>query len=136
MNKNIFKSIGAVVGGFISVAVLSIATDFVFEVLGVFPGSTHPELYAPWMLGVALAYRSVATIVGGYVTARLAPQNPMKHVYALMVLGEIGGVAGAISGWSLGNHWYPVLIAITGPLFVWIGGKIRVRNIQLIECKK
>lgn len=124
MNKTIFKSIGAVVAGFVSVAVFSVATDFIFETLGVFPGSIHPELYVPWMLGVALAYRSIYTIVGGYITARLAPKNPMNHVYALMVLGFVGGVAGAIGGWSYGNHWYPVLLAITGPIFVWVGGKL------------
>lgn len=124
MNKNTFKSIGAVVGGFISVAALSIATDFVFETLGIFPGSTHPELYAPWMLGVALAYRSLATVFGGYLTAKLAPTNPMRHVYVLAFLGFLGGVAGAVGAWSYGNHWYPVLLAITGPIFVWVGGKL------------
>lgn len=123
MNKNIFKSIGAIIGGFVSVAVLSIATDYIFETLGIFPSSTHPELYAPWMLAVALGYRSLATIAGGYITARFAPTNPMHHVYVLAFLGFLGGVAGTASAWSYGNHWYPVLLAITGPVFVWVGGK-------------
>ena len=124
MNKNFFKSIGAVLAGFVAVAILSVATDFIFETFGIFPGTAHPELYTSWMLGVALLYRSVFTIIGGYITAKLAPQNPMRHVYILVVLGLIGGIAGAVSGWHLGNHWYPVLLAITGPVFVWIGGKL------------
>ena len=37
MNKEIFKSIGAVLAGFITVFVLSVATDFVLETMGVFP---------------------------------------------------------------------------------------------------
>jgi hypothetical protein len=128
MNKSIFKSIGAVVAGFVSVALLSVATDSVVETLGIFPGAAHPELYAPWMLGVAFSYRSVFTLVGGYLTARLAPNNSMRHVYVLMMLGLLGGVAGVISGWSLGNHWYPISLAVTGPLFVWIGGSIYKSN--------
>lgn len=124
MNKTIFKSIGSVVAGFASVAVLSIATDFVLELLSIFPPQTNPSAYVTWMLALALFYRSIYTVVGGYVTAKLAPQNPMRHIYVLMILGGLGGIAGAISGWNLGNHWYQLSLAITGPLFVWIGGKM------------
>ncbi len=119
---NILKSVGAVLGGFISVAVLSIATDAVLEGVGILPPQTNPEGYVPWMLVLALLYRSIFTVVGGYITARLAPHNAWNHIYALMILGGLGGVAGAIGGWHLGNHWYPILLAITGPLFVWLGG--------------
>ncbi len=122
MNKNTFKSIGAVIAGFSSVAVLSIATDFIMGTLGIFPKSDF-GVYTQWMLVIALLYRSLFTIIGGYITARLAPTNPMHHVYVLMVFGLLGGVAGAIGGWGYGNHWYPILLAITGPFFVWIGGK-------------
>ncbi len=124
----IFKSIGAVIVGFAVVALLSVVTDAILEALHIFPPQTNPGAYATWMLVVALIYRSIYAVVGGYVTARLAPQNPLRHVVVLMVLGGIGGVAGAIAGWSLGNHWYPVLLAITGPLFVWIGGTLRIKN--------
>jgi hypothetical protein len=124
MKKLKLKSIGAVVAGFICVALLSILTDSIFEKMGIFPGTSQPQLYTAWMLWISLAYRSVFTIVGGYVTARLAPQKPMSHVYALMVLGFIGGVAGVVGGWDLGNHWYPILLAITGPVFVYWGGKL------------
>lgn len=121
MNKNIFKSIGAVVSGFVSIVILSVAADLLFEKLGVFP---HQQLFDAWMLGIALAYRSVFTVVGGYVTARLAPQNSMRHVYVLMALVFVGSIAGVIAGWSLGNQWYPLALAITGPLFVLLGGKL------------
>jgi hypothetical protein len=120
--KHIFKSIGAVLAGFVSVAVLSIATDVVLESLTIFPPQTKPEEYTTWMLAMALAYRSVYTVIGGYVTAKLAPSHYKKHVVALMILGGIGGVLGAVTGWDLGNHWYPVALAATGPLLVWLGG--------------
>ena len=124
---NIIKSIGAVAAGFVVVVALSTATDLLLEKLGVFPPLTDPGAYAAWMLAVALAYRSAYTLLGGYMTARLAPQNPMRLIYVSMVLGAVGGIAGAVNGWSLGNHWYPVLLAITGPLFVWAGGVFYIR---------
>jgi hypothetical protein len=128
MSKNILKSIGAVMAGFFAVAVFSVATDSILEAVGIFPGTKHPELYKSWMLGLALLYRSLFTLVGGYITARLAPQDSMRHVHVLMVLGLIGGVAGAINGWGYGNHWYPISLAVTGPLFVWIGGTLYKSN--------
>jgi MFS family permease len=118
------KSIGAVLGGFVVVAILSVVTDAILERVGIFPPQTTPEAYAQWMLAVALAYRSVFTILGGYLTARWAPSNPGKHVFVLMILGLIGGVLGAAANWNLGNHWYPVALAVTGPLFVLLGGKL------------
>jgi hypothetical protein len=125
MFKNLFRSVCAVLIGFISVVALSISIDFIFEVLGIFPGATHPELYVPWMLVVALIYRSFAAVLGGYITAKFSSARSMCRVYALMILGFIGGVAGVVNGWSYGNRWYPVLLAVTGPVFVWLGGKLQ-----------
>lgn len=124
----VLKSVGAVLAGFISVAVLSILTDMIMESTGIFPPVSEPLATMDWMLAIALAYRSLYTVMGGYFTAKLAPKNPMNHVIALMVLGGLGGMAGAIGGWSFGHHWYSLSIAITGPLFVWLGGKLAKKN--------
>ncbi len=128
MSTSIFKSIGAVIAGFLVVAILSVVTDMILEKIGILPDATNPALTLPWMLVLALIYRSLFTMVGGYITAKLAPTKPMQHVYALMILGLLGGTAGAVSGWNLGNHWYPVLLAVTGPLFVFIGGKFSLQK--------
>jgi hypothetical protein len=45
MNRKIFKSIGAVLAGFVTVFVLSVATDFVLEKIGFFPPANEPEAY-------------------------------------------------------------------------------------------
>ena len=124
----IVKSIGAVLFGFLTVAVLSVATDAVLEHFGVLPRETDPTATTTWMLALALLYRSFYTVLGGYLTAKFAPNRKMAHVVVLMVLGAIGGIAGAIGGWNLSNHWYPVALAVTGPLFVWLGGKLMLRN--------
>jgi len=48
MNKNTFKSIGDILAGIISGAVLSIGTDMVLEKFGVFP-PIGQGLFVPWM---------------------------------------------------------------------------------------
>lgn len=123
---NILKSIGAVVGGFLTVVVLSVGTDSILEALGVFP-PLGAGLFITWMLVLALIYRSIFTIVGGYVTAMLAPSNPMKHVTVLGLIGTAAGIAGVIVGWDLSQHWYPIAIAATGFLFTWLGGKLYMK---------
>ena len=50
-----FKSIGVVLAGFITVVVLSVGTDFVFETLGVFP-PIGQGLFNTWMLVLAFVY--------------------------------------------------------------------------------
>ncbi len=122
------KSIGAVLAGFFTVAILSIATDTVLEKAGIFPPPSEAGLFVTWMLVVAFIYRSVYTVLGGYVTAKLAPGNVMKHVLALGILGTIGGILGVIAGWNLSEHWYPIALAVTGFPLVWLGGKLKTRT--------
>jgi hypothetical protein len=124
MKNTLLKSILAVLAGFLTVAILSTTMDAILEGMGILPPNTHPELLVTWMLGLAFIYRSVFTVLGGYITARLAPQNKLKHVKALMILGGVGGILGAIFGWNLSENWYPILLALTGPLFIWLGGKL------------
>ncbi len=102
----------AVFLGFLTVVVLSVVTDKVLET------STS-------MLAVALAYRSVYTVIGGYVTAALAPDRPMHHVKILAWIGLAAGIAGVFFGWDLSQHWYPIALAVTGPLFTLLGGKLK-----------
>jgi len=127
MNKNTFKSIGSVVAGFVSVVILSVVTDVVLERLGVFPSQSEPGSYPDGMLMLALFYRSVYTIAGGYVTAQLAPDRPMRYVVILGIIGVIAGTLGAIAGWNLSHHWYPIALLIFALPCTWLGGKLKTR---------
>jgi len=82
--------------GFVAVVVLSLVTDQVMHVLQVYPPWNEP-LFDPRLNLVALAYRSVYTVLGGYVTARLAPHNPMRHAMALGIAGSLPAVSGPSS---------------------------------------
>jgi hypothetical protein len=124
------KSILAVVTGFLTVAVLSTVTDSILENTGIFPSAQYQmENGSPvWLLMTALFYRSAFAVLGGFVTAKIAPSNPKKHVMILAILGTIGGIAGIFAGWQYGNHWYPFALAVTAFPLVWLGGKLGVKN--------
>ena len=122
---NVWRSIGAVVAGFAVVVVLSTVVDQILHVLHVYPPWGQP-MFEPGLNALALSYRIVITIIGGYVTAKLAPRSPMRHALALGVLGTIVGIAGAIATipMHLGPSWYPIALAVTGLPCCWIGGAL------------
>jgi ABC-type Na+ efflux pump permease subunit len=128
MNKNNFKSIGALLAGFIAVFGLSVGTDTVLERLGIFPQLNDPGSYVPWMLMLALLYCSIYTIAGGYITATLAPGRPMLHAIILGAIGFVFATLGAIANWNktgLSTNWYPILLILVTLPSVWLGVKIR-----------
>lgn len=124
MNKNSWKSIWSVVAGFLVVAVLSTLMDSVMEAVHIFPRIGSGVLSTPLLI-FALSYRMIFTVLGGYVTATLAPKNPMKHVIILGIIGTIAGIGGIFAGWNLSAHWYPIAIAVTGFPCVYVGGKLK-----------
>ena len=123
--RRIGRSITTIVAGFLVVVLLSLGTDQVLHMLNVYPPWGQPM----WESGdnlLALGYRSVFTVLGGYVTAKLAPSNPMRHVLILATIGFVVGVVAAIGTipMNLGPAWYPIALAVTGPVFTWVGGKL------------
>jgi hypothetical protein len=119
-----FKSTGSIVVGFLIVVVLSVGTDAVVEKLGILPPASQPEAYTTWMLAFALFYRTVYTVLAGYITAHLAPSKPFRHATILGIIGTIAGTAGAIAGWDLSAHWYPIALAVLALPSTYLGGKI------------
>src|SRR5678815_1191954 len=105
---NILKSIGAVLAGLIFIVISHTAVDKILEGLGIFP---HPDqgLHVTWMLLLALAYRTVLSIVGCYITGVLAPSRPMLHALILGFIGLVVGTIAAITVMPMGLSpaWYP-----------------------------
>jgi hypothetical protein len=69
------------------------------------------------------------TVAGGFVTARLAPDRPMRHAWILAGIGLAAGLAGVafyfiVGGAQLGPAWYPVSIAVEAIPCVWFGGRL------------
>ena len=120
---------GAVVAGFALTALLSVGTDAVMHASGVFP--PWGEQMAGGLFAWATIYRVVYTVLGGYLTATLAPRRPMSHVMALGAVGALAAAVGAVATWNagpaFGPKWYPVLLVVTALPCVWAGGILRVR---------
>ena len=124
MNNRIFKSIGAVLAGFITVFVLSVGTDFILEKLGFFPPATEPDAYTGWMLMLALIYRSIYSVAGFYLAAILAPAAPMRHAIVLGIIGTVFATLGAMANWDRSANWYPILLILVTLPCAWLGGRL------------
>jgi hypothetical protein len=119
-----WKSIWAVFAGILFVIIVTTIVDLCVHAAGIYGPKGTPLNNGTATL--ALAYRIVISIVGAYITAALAPQNPMKHVLILGVIGTLLGAVGAALTWNLGlgPHWYTALVAILAIPQSWVGGKI------------
>jgi hypothetical protein len=126
---NIAKGIGAILAGFIFIVVSHTGTDFVLEKLGIFPPPAQ-GLHITWMVVTATLYRSIYTVLGGYITAALAPEPPMRYVMILGLIGLAVSTLAAIATipMKLGPAWYPIALAVLALPCVWLGGKLRLRN--------
>jgi hypothetical protein len=127
MNKNTFKSVLAVLAGFVAIVILSTLTDVVMEKSGIFSGfevQNQEGMYIWWMLLIALIYRIVYSVAGCYLTARLAPDRPMRHAMILGIVGILVSTLGAIVMWDKSSHWYPLALILVVLPCAWIGGKL------------
>ena len=124
------RTIGAVLAGFFATFILSVATDLVLHATDVFPPWGQPMPNALFVL--ATVYRTIYTVAGGYITARLAPDRPMGHALSLGVVGLFAAIAGTIATWDkgpeFGPKWYPLALVVTAIPCVWLGGKLALRT--------
>lgn len=118
------RSLWAVGAGFLVTAALSLGVDVVMHASGVFPGWGEPM--SDGLFAWATAYRVVFTVLGGYVAARLAPLEPMRHALWLGLVGSIAAGLGLLATWDTGlsPRWYPVLLLVTAMPCVWAGGRL------------
>lgn len=121
--RRLGRSVAAIVIGFVVVVVLSLGTDEIFHLLGVYPAwkARMPE---PGLNLLALSYRLVYDTFGSYLTARLAPYAPMRHAMIGGVIGLAIATAGAIATipMDLGPAWYPIALAASALPTAWLGG--------------
>jgi hypothetical protein len=130
-SRRIGRSIGALFAGFLVVVVLSLGTDLALHATSVFPGWGQPMSDA--LFGLATAYRLVYGVLGGYVTARLAPHGPLKHALLGGAVGLVLSTVGAVATWNkgpeFGPRWYPLALVATALPCAWLGGQLRVRQL-------
>jgi hypothetical protein len=124
--RRIWRGIGAVAAGFVTTFALSVGGDVVLHATDVFPPWGQPMTTSLFVL--ALAYRTVFTVLGGFVTAKLAPDRPMRHGWILAGVGTLGGIGGvvawAMGGPELGPAWYPIALAVLAVPSVIAGARL------------
>ncbi|AUX32868.1 hypothetical protein SOCE836_050200 [Sorangium cellulosum] len=121
--KTALRSVGAVLCGLISTAILTTAVDLALHASGIFP--PHGERMADLLFVLALAYRIPLNAAGCYIAARLAPARPMRHALALGSVGLALATLGAVMMWEHGPAWYSLAnIAIALPC-AWVGARLR-----------
>lgn len=69
------KSIWAIAAGVIFIVVVSTLVDAVFHAIGVYPPWNQP--IDDKLAVLATSYRTVISVAGAWLTARLAPAKPM-----------------------------------------------------------
>ena len=117
--------------GFFATFILSVGTDLLLHAVGVYPPWGRSMSNALFVL--ATAYRTIYTVAGGYITARLARNKPMRHVWTLGVIGLLAAIAGTAATWNkgpeFGPKWYPLALVVLAIPSVWLGGKLAQRAI-------
>jgi hypothetical protein len=118
------KSVWAVVAGVLVIIIVTTLVDIALHALGVFPPMDQPLDDKLSLL--ATSYRIVISIGGAWLTARLAPANPMKHALILGLVGTVLGLVGVVATWNrgLGPRWYPIALAVLAIPQCWVGGKL------------
>src|SRR5262245_10874227 len=127
------KSIWAVVAGVLFIVIASTLVDIVLHAVGVYPPWDQP--IGDGLALLATAYRFVISVVGAWLTARLAPDKPMKHALILGVVGTLLGIAGVVATWNagLGPRWYAIALAVLAIPQCWIGGKLYETRSRKLE---
>lgn len=126
-SRNLWRSTGAILAGFFAVFALSLATDQVFHALAIYPPWGEPmTATAPLLL--ALSYRIIYGIAGGYLVAALAPHHPLGHALIMGGVGFVLSIAGGIAMWDMGAHWYPIVLALTAIPCAWAGAALQLNH--------
>lgn len=124
------RSVVAIGLGILVNVIPALLVDQVLHVLGVYPPWGQP-MFDPALNLLALSYRAVLAVLGGYLTAGVALGRPMRHAFILgaigLVMSGLGAVA-TIATLDLGPDWYPVSLVVIALPASWLGGLLRTRR--------
>jgi hypothetical protein len=126
MKKQFLKSVWAVLAGFILVAGASITTDIILTKTGLMKQPFH--LNTTSFIAFVVFYRCLYGTTGSYLTAKLAPGNPIKHAIIGGIIGLLIATIGTIAMWDKSPHWYPIALIITALPCAWLGAKLFIKR--------
>lgn len=127
------RSMFAVVGGFVVVMAVLLGGTAVGTQL-IFPGGlagavgAPPEATPPTYYALNIVVSLMGAVLGGWVTARMAPGREMAHVFALallMIFMSLPTVLGYGETAHLQPIWYKWLLPVIGVGGALLGGHMR-----------
>lgn len=123
------RSVAAVVVGLVTIVVTHTGMDALLHASGVFPPAG--EVMSGGLFALAATYRLVLEVLGAAITARMAPQRPLKHALVLGWIGAAASFAGLLAtygrGPEFGPLWYPLVLVLTSLPCCWLGAKLAAR---------
>ena len=124
------RSIGAIVAGFVLIALLAFGSDAIM--LKLFPAEFAPNggTTNPMILAIMTLYVAVFAITGCWLAARLAPSQPMRHALILGALGFVFNIAASVALWGTMPVWYTILNLVLVMPYAWVGGRLRERQLR------
>jgi hypothetical protein len=134
LQRRIGMSVAAVLAGMFAGIVVTLGTDVLLHVVGVFPPWGQSMVGFENALVLATVYRTIYGIGGSYLTARLAPDRLMLHAIILGVIGLAVTILGSVVTWNkgpaFGPHWYPLALIVLALPQAWAGGKLRLLQLR------
>src|SRR5215813_9758167 len=114
------RSVWAVLAGVLFIIVVTTLVDIVLHAAGVFPPIGQP--ISDTLALLATLYRTIISVCGAWLTARLAPNQPMKHAQVLGLAGVMLGLVGVVTTWNLGlgPRWYPIALTLLAIPQCWL----------------
>ena len=120
------RRILAVLAGVFAIFAITTVTDIALYAAGMFTADGMTDAH----YSIAAFYRVLYGVLGGYVTARFAPDRPMQHALALGGVGLVLSTAGTVAMWSAGPHWYPLAVIAMSLPCSWAGGWLRTKELR------
>ena len=134
---DIIRSIVAVLGG---IGLISIVVEALeFTLVNAVAGGTITDMQGyfavrnqPGILIAKLGYNSVGGVLGGYLTAKVAGRQEMRHGWAAAIL-QTGGLVWGFTGGEFAAFtpvWMRIaLVLLTGPAML-VGASVRARAVR------
>ena len=123
--KKTLKSIGAVLAGFITFSILSGVASAILVSIGVYPNGKLPLHGSLLVIIGILGGQAIFNMVSCFVTAKLAPFKPMRHV---LIFGTLGALLNLLTALGMmkdaASFWFFLALAVLSLSVAWLSGKL------------